>query len=242
MKTTPTRRSGSATSLQPDLFPQATLTSNPSPTCGPTTCADTCSVTSSPASADGPAPPVSPDGRTIGRYGVARALARAKAFLARNLEQRTIDISGPLGIRSLPNAAPLSSWENRLRERLARIGSTECALTWKAAATPCKRRLYRLVPSMRRIDGTDFGLWPTVTASDHKSRSASQATLDRNARPLREVLYATVRDTSSLNVPTENGAGSLHPEFGGWEMGYPPEWLSCAPSVTRSIRALARKS
>jgi len=111
-----------------------------------------------------------------------------------------------------------------------------------------------------------LALWPTATASDHKSRSASQATLDRNARPLREIIFAlwsTIRATdgekggpnmsfgaggsplpsqvstiaNTSNAPTENGAGSLHPEFAGWEMGYPPEWLSCAPSATRSIRA-----
>lgn len=41
-------------------------------------------------------------------------------------------------------------------------------------------------------------------------------------------------DDNLSNAPTENGAGSLHPEFGGWELGYPPAWLSCAPSETQS--------
>jgi hypothetical protein len=118
-----------------------------------------------------------------------------------------------------------------------------------------------------------LGLWPTATAtaSDHKSRSASQATLERNARPLREVVFAlwsTIRASdgekggpnqsfgaggsplpsqvstigNTLNAPTENGGGSLHPEFAGWEMGYPPEWISCAPSETRSTLARRRRS
>jgi hypothetical protein len=119
----------------------------------------------------------------------------------------------------------------------------------------------------------EFGLWPTATAtaSDHKSRSASQATLDRNARPLREIVFAmwsalrasdgekggpsmsfgaggsplpsqalTVANIS--NAPMENGAGSLHPEFAGWELGYPPAWLNCAPSAMPSTRGPRARS
>lgn len=111
----------------------------------------------------------------------------------------------------------------------------------------------------------------TATASDHKSRSASQETLDRNSRPLREMIFAlwsTVRASdgekggpnqsfgaggsplpsqvsvaaNTSNAPMENGAGSLHPEFAGWELGFPPEWISCAPSETRSTLALRRSS
>lgn len=55
----------------------------------------------------------------------------------------------------------VSIWENRLRLRLARIGSTECILTWKASATPAGRLLFRLVPSIRPIEEIAFGLWPT---------------------------------------------------------------------------------
>lgn len=120
------------------------------------------------------------------------------------------------------------------------------------------------VPLSQIVVNITLGLWPTATASDHKSRSASQATLERNARPLREIVFAmwsTLRASdgekggpnqsfgaggsplpsqisticSTSNVPTENGGGSLHPEFAGWEMGYPPEWLNCAPLATPSI-------
>lgn len=105
----------------------------------------------------------------------------------------------------------------------------------------------------------------TATARDWKSPAASEATLARNARPLNEVvlaLWSTLRASdgakggpsmsfgaggsplpsqvstvaSTSNAPTENGGRSLHPEFAGWVMGYPPEWLSYAPSETRSTR------
>lgn len=42
--------------------------------------------------------------------------------------------------------------------------STVCYLTWKASATPAKRLLFRLVPSMPRTDETVAPLWPTMTA------------------------------------------------------------------------------
>ena len=40
---------------------------------------------------------------------------------------------------------------------------------------------------------------------------------------------------SSSFVPTTN-SGALNPEFSRWLMGYPPAWLSCAGSATRSSR------
>lgn len=49
--------------------------------------------------------------------------------------------------------------------------STRCTLTWKTKVTPCKRLLFRLVPSMRRIGGTDAPLWPTVTTDSATQRT-----------------------------------------------------------------------
>jgi len=115
------------------------------------------------------------------------------------------------------------------------------------------------------------GQRPTATASDHKSRSASQATLDRNARPRREIQFAvwsTIRASdgekggpnqsfgaggsplpsqvskvaSTLSAQTENGGGSLHPQFAGWLLGYGPEFLNCAPSATVSTFVQRRRS
>lgn len=41
--------------------------------------------------------------------------------------------------------------------------STRCFLTWKISATPAKRLLFRLVPSMPNIDETVVPFWPTPT-------------------------------------------------------------------------------
>lgn len=62
--------------------------------------------------------------------------------------------SGPLGslVRMLLGS---SQWR-----------STRCYLTWKASGTPAKRLLFRLVPSMPRIDGIDVQLWPTMRAKE----------------------------------------------------------------------------
>lgn len=66
--------------------------------------------------------------------------------------------SGPLGllVRMLLES---SQWR-----------STRCYLTWKASATPARRLLFRLVPSMPRTEGTGPLLWPTAVASDYKRR------------------------------------------------------------------------
>ena len=44
--------------------------------------------------------------------------------------------------------------------------STRCYLTWKVSATPAKRLLFRLAPSMPRTEGTGSPLWPTVRSKE----------------------------------------------------------------------------
>lgn len=69
--------------------------------------------------------------------------------------------SGPLG--SLVRTLLVSSaWR-----------STRCFLTWKVSATPAKRLLFRLVPSMPRTGGTGAPLWPTPKESDYKGSGSA---------------------------------------------------------------------
>lgn len=80
-----------------------------------------------------------------------------------------------------------------------------------------------------------LALWPTARASDG-AKGGPSMTFGAGGLPLPSSAWR-VANTSS--APTENsrsGVGSLHPEFAGWELGYPPEWLSCAPLETRSTR------
>jgi len=127
------------------------------------TCADTPSATSSPGSAAGPTPPASPGGPTNAPCGQEAPLASPSPSPGKVKRRKTSATSGPSSLSLSAPVGPLSSWENRLRQRLERIGSTECNLTWKASATPAGRPLSRLVPSMRPIEEIDFGLWPTPT-------------------------------------------------------------------------------
>lgn len=60
-------------------------------------------------------------------------------------------------------------------------------------------------------------LWPTPAARDWKDGRASQETLDRNARPLNEVVVA------------QSPQGKLNPDWVSQVMGFPDGWLDVAP-------------
>jgi hypothetical protein len=83
-----------------------------------------------------------------------------------------------------------------------------------------------------------IALWSTIRASDG-AKGGPNMSFGAGGSPLPSQV-STVADTS--NATMESGGGSLHPEFAGWEMGYPPEWLSCAPSETPSTRGQQHRS
>lgn len=70
---------------------------------------------------------------------------------------------------SVPDG-PLSSWESRLRERLATVGSTECALIWRVKTTPAGASISRLAVSTRHTNGTGStgSQWRSPTAGDKR--------------------------------------------------------------------------
>jgi len=135
------------------------------------------SVTSSPASADGATPPGSPDGTTTGRSGRARAPASRSRSRAK-VEAPTIHgICGPTSFASSPPAGPLWSWESRLRERLATVGSTECALIWREKTTPAGASISRLAPwtPPTSDNGSTGSPWSTPRASDGEKGGPNQS-------------------------------------------------------------------
>jgi hypothetical protein len=80
---------------------------------------------------------------------------------------------------------------------------------------------------------TQAAMWATPTARDHKSVMASQEMHDKNARPLSEQVGASLGLIANTVKAQTEKPGALNPEFVFWLMGYPAEWLSCAPEVTR---------
>lgn len=121
-------------------------------------------------------------------------------------------IYGPTFSASSVPVGPLSSWENRLRQRLARIGSSECDLTWKASPMSDGVLLSRLVPSMPRTVEIDSGLlleadyWRTPQAMVIDARSSVVKLTGRRPSDLQVGLPDQVVATAGL-YPTPSASG-----------------------------------
>lgn len=106
--------------------------------------------------------------------------------------------------------------------------STRCYLTWKASATPARRLLFRLVPSMPRTEETGSQLWPTIRMSEYKgcgpywSKSANH-----NLR--KKYLTGTVISHYRIRH-----GGILNPKWAEWLMGFPLGWTDLSASETPS--------
>lgn len=124
---------------------------------------DTAKSTCSPGSADGAAPLSLPDGPPTAPYGRVRARVSRSRSQDAEAAPMTFGTYGPTCFASSVPPGPLSSWESRLRERLATVGSTEFPLIWSEKVTPAGRSISRLAPSMRRTSGNGCigALWPT---------------------------------------------------------------------------------
>jgi len=116
----------------------------------------------------GASPHGSPDGPTISRCGPDPARANRSRSREKAPVQTTFGICGPTSFASSVPDGPLSSWESKLRERLAAIGSTESALIWMAADMPDGRSISRLSPWTPPIsaNGSIGSPWPTPQARD----------------------------------------------------------------------------
>lgn len=111
---------------------------------------------SSPESADGPSQHEWPDGTTLDLFGLAPRHVSHSARLAKGKEPMIQGICGRTFIGSSTPSGPMSSWENKLRDRLAMIGSTESALIWKPVDTNAGRSISRLAPSTLHSNGNEY--------------------------------------------------------------------------------------
>jgi len=190
---------------------------------------DTPSAISLPALEDGELPAVLPAGPTTGKSGRPRARANRSRSPAKAPELLMHGTYGPTFSASSVPEGPLQSWENRLRQRLARIGSTECELTWKASPTPAGVLLSRLVPSTPRTVATGSGLLPTPSGTSNHGKNHVAGRLDEWG--------------GSSNPFRGTPLGRVHsPAFEFWMMGYPAVWRQLMPPEIPSFRKLPRKS
>lgn len=172
------RHSGFAISSPPATFRQARSTPVQLSMFDLMTSPDSSSAISSPASADGASPPASPDGPTTGPCGPDRARASRSRSPAKEPVSTIHGICGPTSFASSVPAGPLSSWESRLRERLAMVGSTELSLIWRQKVTPGGASISRLAPWTPPTSdrGSTGSPWPTPTAQpDNKTPEAHLA-------------------------------------------------------------------
>jgi len=128
------------------------------------------SAISSQEAASGPSQPDLPAGLTTENSGPAPVRASRSRRPAKGSEPMTQGICGRTFIASSVPDGPLSSWESRLRERLATVGSTESALIWREKATPGGQSISRLAVSTRHTNGTGStgSQWRSPTAGDKR--------------------------------------------------------------------------
>jgi hypothetical protein len=140
-------------------------------------CEPTDSAISSLALADGATLFDLPAGQTTEKSGQVHARVSRSASPAKAKVNPTSATFGLFSSTSSDKQDPLSSWVNRLRERLDTIGSTELPLTWKEKITPQGQSIFRLAPSMRRtFASASIGApWATPTLCGNYNRKGLSA-------------------------------------------------------------------
>ena len=272
MNSNPMPRNGSATSSRKVSSPPDTSMNGQLSMFGLMTSPATPNATSSRGLADGHTPCASADGQTTYPSGPDLAHASRSPSAGSASGSTIHATCGRSSDASLRSDALQESLESRLRERLTGSVSCEVTWSkwdtpwgqsrwrprartrtisgidiglWPTATATEARQGYQ--DRTRGKKGTqeslttqvvNIALWSTVRASDGE-KGGPNMSFGAGGSPLPSQV-STVANTS--NAPMENGGGSLHPEFAGWELGYPPEWLSCAPLETPSILARRRSS
>lgn len=127
---------------------------------------DTHNAISSQGLADGHTPYNSQDGQQIDLFGQDHAPVSRSAPLGDKKVKPTSVTYGHSGTASSESVGLQSCLENRLRQRLPTGGLTMFIKGWRPKVTPSGRQYCQLAVSVRPIEETDCGLWPTPKASD----------------------------------------------------------------------------
>ena len=155
--------------------------------------------------------PVSPS-RTPGS-ALARRMTATSGLRCAGLSR----LSGPLG--SLVRMLLVSSAWN----------STAVLLTWKPSATPARRSLFRLVPSMPRTAATEYGLLPTPTAA---MEAPNQRANTKGPKNLMEI----ARGEWDTRIPRLMPTATVGDSFGSGSRNTPQSKAHKGVSLTDYVR------
>jgi len=104
--------------------------------------------------------------------------------------------------------------------------STRCFLIWKVKATPGRRLLFRLAPSMPRTEETGCAFWPTPsTGAALCGGTGNFKTLNRMAE------RGLITEDERRELSKGNG-GKTNPELLEWLMGYEAQFTKMIPTPT----------
>ena len=120
-------------------------------------------------------------------------------------EKKMNAIYGQKCLESFEKFSHVTSWAKMFSALL--IGtegwySRKCKLIWKLKGTKYKRMYFQLQPSMLPIEGTEFGLLPTVTAMDSTQATSSMKSTQVKEGSMHSVTLSRAMSMGMLPTPT----------------------------------------
>jgi hypothetical protein len=124
------------------------------------------------------------------------------------------EISGPKPSESFAKWDPDLRYWKTYPALFLQIISARSSETWRRQGSMRNGRLFRRRTPEPRTSESDCGSWPTPSARDWKSGKASDATMERNSRPLNEMVGRFPTPTAGLGM--RGGRGDLLGQVRGY--------------------------